>query len=401
MTQADKFSHDLPHDFTEREADALLIAASEANVSDLVIQTGDYIFAKWRGQWTAVNERRLEHNEVERLIAMKYGASAVAKMDTGVPLGFRLKAVVTRDQIIGFRAHAQRSRIGPSEMGLKLIARRIPGLPPQWSTLGIEKDLSRAFFPSYGLILVVGTTGSGKSTLMASALRRRLEELGRPCHIGTFEDPIEFTFDDLGLKTMPLVSQVEIGVGSDLRGFDQVGRSAMRSAYDVIVAGELRDIESVRMGLELAETGHCVMATLHTETPAQAIDRIISFFPPAQQPSVASTLRATLRVVVAQKLVNTTKQSRVAMRSWVIFDRDTKNRLSDVSYSKWQTELERLCLERRNAFEYQALQPLRSGLITFGSFLETTGMTHKEAKDFLLSQQAWQDQWEEEEDHVG
>lgn len=390
------FHFELPHDFTEDELDALFIAAQEASVSDLILQSGDFIFAKWRGRWGAVNSRRLEHNEVERIISLKYGASAAAKIDGGVPLDYRHKVVVTRDRVLGFRAHAKRGRVGPIENGLKLIARRIPGLPPKWETLGIEPELSRSLFPQYGLCLVVGTTGSGKSTLMASALRRRLEEFDRAVHIGTFEEPIEFTFEELGLGKMPLVSQVEIGVGADLKDFGLVGRSSMRSAFDVIVAGEMRDIDSVRMGLELAETGHAVMATLHTETPANAIDRIISFFPPNQQPSIASNLRATLRVVVAQKLINTTAGDRMALRSWVVFDREVKRRLSLVEHSKWQMTIEDICMERGTSFEVQAIEPLVSGKLSINDYLEVSGLTLEEAKAFLTARGVWQDRWEAE-----
>jgi hypothetical protein len=234
-----KLIFSLPHDFSEQQFDELLLWAEGNRVSDLTIQSGDYITAQIQGRWQRITTRRLEHNEIEYIISLKYGASGPAKLDSGDALDFRLQAVISRDNVLGFRANATRCRIGPLQRGVSITARSIPGLPPKWADLGIEPQIEEAFFPRYGLILVVGTTGSGKSTLMASGNRRRLETADSPVKIGTFEDPVEYTFGELGLADMPLVSQVEIGVGSDLRTFAQAGPNAMRRKFDVIVTGNL------------------------------------------------------------------------------------------------------------------------------------------------------------------
>lgn len=254
----------------------------------------------------------------------------------------------------------------------------------------MEPELDEAFFPEYGLILVVGVTGSGKSTLMASSVRHRLES-DSPVSVGTYEDPVEFTYGDLGMGRMPLVSQVEIGQGSDLRAFDRAGPNAMRRKFDVIIAGELRDRQSIEAGLELASTGHAVLATLHVETPAQAVDRIVSFFPYDAQPAVASKLRSVLRVVVAQKLARTTQGKRAAIRSWLVFDREVKEKMGSVPFHDWPRMLSGVVSKRGAAFEQRAVGLLREGVIDLSTFCAVSEMTPREARVYLENYQRDQD----------
>lgn len=373
---------DLPHDFDAKTFDDLLTWAVRVGASDLKIQSGDHICAHIQGLWRPITKRRLEHAEIEFILSTKYGPTAVARLDQGEGLDFRLSAVKTLDNVLGFRANATRSRVGSIARGISITARAIPGLPPKWSTLGVEPELDEAFFPEYGLILVVGVTGSGKSTLMASSVRQRLEGV-TPVSVGTYEDPVEFTYGDLGMGRMPLVSQVEIGQGSDLRAFDRAGPNAMRRKFDVIIAGELRDRQSIEAGLELASTGHAVLATLHVETPAQAVDRIVSFFPHDSQPAIASKLRSALRVVVAQKLARTTQGDRVAIRSWLVFDRDVKDRMGTVPFHEWPRMLSGLVRDRQSAFEQTAIGLLLKGVIDLPTFCSVSEMTPREARAYI------------------
>jgi len=171
------------------------------------------------------------------------------------------------------------------------------------------------FFPRYGLILVVGTTGSGKSTLLASALRHRLVNRRHdPVAIGTYEDPIEYGLKGLAQGHMPEPTQVAIGTGRHIKEWERVGPNAMRRRLDVIWLGEIRDIESARTGLELARTGHAVLSTLHVDTPAEAFDRLIKFFPKETQESEAFAILSQIRMIVAQKLARTTDGGKMAFR---------------------------------------------------------------------------------------
>jgi twitching motility protein PilT len=146
-----------------------------------------------------------------------------------------------------------------------------------------------------GLILVTGPTGSGKSTSLAAMVDRI--NVQRACHILTIEDPIEYVHD----HKRSLVSQRE--VGTDTPSFNDALRAALREDPDVLLVGEMRDLESIRFALTIAETGHLVFATLHTNDTAQSISRMIDVFPAEQQAQVRVQLAAALSAVVYQRLI--------------------------------------------------------------------------------------------------
>jgi twitching motility protein PilT len=148
-----------------------------------------------------------------------------------------------------------------------------------------------------GLVLVTGPTGSGKSTTLAAMVDEINET--RACHIVTVEDPIEF----IHAHKRAVINQRE--VGSDTRSFARALRSALRQDPDVILVGELRDLESIAIALTAAETGHLVFATLHTRSAAGAIDRIVDVFPHEQQAQVRVQLSASLQGIIAQALLVT------------------------------------------------------------------------------------------------
>ncbi len=146
-----------------------------------------------------------------------------------------------------------------------------------------------------GLVLVTGPTGSGKSTTLAALIKRIAAT--RPCHVVTIEDPIEFLFTD----DKATISQRE--VGTDTPAFKEALRNAMRQDPDVIMVGEMRDLETISTVITAAETGHLVFSTLHTNSAAQTIDRIIDSFPPDQQEQIRSQLALVLKAVVSMQLV--------------------------------------------------------------------------------------------------
>jgi twitching motility protein PilT len=185
-------------------------------------------------------------------------------------------------------AYSQR---GFTAIALRVIPQRIPtpaelGLPP---ALG---DLARRH---QGLILVTGPTGSGKSTTLASIINQI--NIERPCHILTIEDPIEYVYT----HARATVSQRE--VGTDTHSFNDALKSALRSDPDVLLVGEMRDLESIQFALTIAETGHLVFSTLHTNDTSQAVSRVIDVFPAEQQTQVRTQLSAALTAIVYQRLL--------------------------------------------------------------------------------------------------
>ncbi|BCV21814.1 type IV pilus twitching motility protein PilT [Moorella sp. Hama-1] len=189
-----------------------------------------------------------------------------------------------------FRVNVFHQR-GSTGAAIRLIPRAIPGL----ETLGLPPVVGELAERRHGLVLVTGPTGSGKSTTLAAMVDKINRE--RRCHIITLEDPIEY----LHQHRLSIVNQRE--VGSDTHSFARALRAALRQDPDVILVGEMRDLETIATAITAAETGHLVLATLHTSSAIQSIDRIVDVFPPHQQGQIRIQLADTLEGVITQQLL--------------------------------------------------------------------------------------------------
>ncbi|MCW2599422.1 MAG: pilT [Frankiales bacterium] len=183
--------------------------------------------------------------------------------------------------------------LAKGDVGMSL--RLIPNEIPTFEDLGIPAVMQRFAELRQGLILVTGPTGAGKSTSLASMIDRINAE--RACHVITIEDPIEYVYQN----RRAVVNQRE--VGTDTESFPQALRAALREDPDVLLVGEMRDLESIQFALTLAETGHLVFATLHTNDTAQALDRIVDVFQSDRQAQIRVQLANALTGIVYQRLL--------------------------------------------------------------------------------------------------
>jgi len=198
-----------------------------------------------------------------------------------------------------FRCNVFRNRLG---MGG--VFRLIPDKIVTTEDLGLSKAITDLCFLSKGLVVVTGPTGSGKSTTLCAMID--LINRKRKAHVITIEDPIEFVHPN----KLCLINQREVGVHTS--GFKRALRAALREAPDIVLVGEMRDLETIEIAIETAETGHLVFGTLHTTTAASTVDRLIDQFPADRQSQIRMMLSSSLKGVIAQNLLKKKAGGRIA-----------------------------------------------------------------------------------------
>ena len=270
--------------------------AVEDQASDLFIVAGGAVSEKLDGRLKALSEEKVFPKETQELITEIYRL-ADRPMDEYLRLGdddfsFALPGLAR------FRVNAYRQR-GSLAAVVRVVAFDIP----DYKTLSVPEGVMALSEMTHGLVLVTGTAGSGKSTTQACIIDRINRE--RDAHIITLEDPIEY----LHRNKRSIVSQREIAI--DTEDYLSALRACLRQAPDVILLGEMRDHETIRTAMTAAETGHLVIATLHTKGAVNTIDRIIDSFPSDQQGQIRVQLSMVLRTVVSQQLLPDVNGGRV------------------------------------------------------------------------------------------
>lgn len=254
--------------------------------SDLHLSAWAPPCARINGAIIPISDTPLDPTEVKDLILDTLSEAQRSTLEHDLELDYALQV----EGIGRFRGNVHIAR-GHAEAAFRFITQEIPLL----ETLGHHSPIFDFCNLRSGLVLVTGVTGSGKSTTLASMVRRISET--RSGVIVTLEDPIEFVHEHGSC----LIKQRE--VGSDTRSFPIALRQALRQDPDVIVVSELRDLDTIRIALTAAETGHLVLATLHTPDAPQTIDRIVDVFPADQQPQIITQLASALEGIVCQRLI--------------------------------------------------------------------------------------------------
>lgn len=254
--------------------------------------------------------------------------------------------------------HAQRFRANMHRAlgGWGLVLRVVRSKIPSMDELSLEPAIRKLATLPHGLILVTGPTGSGKSTTLAALLQQI--NLTRKLHIYTIEDPIEFTYQPMRCK----ITQRELG--SHCKSTAQALRSALRADPDVILIGEMRDLETIQLALTASETGHLVLSTLHTSDTSQTIDRIIDVFPASQQAMVRSQLANVLQAVVAQILLPRAEGAgRVAAREILLATPAVRNLVREQKTHQLYSILSAQIQAGMQPLEYSLAQLVRKGLL--------------------------------------
>jgi twitching motility protein PilT len=265
--------------------------------SDLHLTVGSAPGMRISGDIVRVKIGTLTPDDSKRLIYQILTEKQKAELEKNLELDFSF----------GIKGLARfRANVFYSKGAVAAVFRQIPSLIPDFDALGLPPVLLEMVNVSSGLFLVTGPTGSGKSTTLASIIDKL--NTNSPCHIITLEDPIEFVHQ----HKMSLINQRE--VGADTLSFTKGIKSLLRQDPDIVLVGELRDPETIEAALTIAETGHVVFGTLHTNSTVQTINRIINVFSADQQEQIRTLLSFVLQGVIAQQLLPKVPKGRVAVQ---------------------------------------------------------------------------------------
>lgn len=265
---------------------------------------------------------------------------------------------LNRGERIRFRVNLLQGTAGRQDSTIGWTMRVIPSDIPPLESLGLEPELMANLLPAKGMGLWGGITGSGKSTSLASTYRYCLDT-DPDRKVTTKEDPIEFILGRKGDMLPPLQSQV----GKDIPDFATGIRADLRRAPSVIGVGEMRDRETIEAGIRAGQLGHLMLSTTHIDSPGEAFPRLINEFPHESRDAMAWSLLGVLQYVVVQTLLRTIDGKRIAVREFILFDHDLRERLASMPWSQWGGHINSLIrLEKRRIVD-QAWQLYLTGRI--------------------------------------
>ena len=283
------------------EIDQLLTFAVKNKASDLHLSSGVPPMIRVDGDIKRINMPEMSHKEVHSMIYDIMNDKQRKAFEEFFETDFSFEI----PDLARFRVNAfNQSR------GAGAVFRTIPAIIQTLEDLAAPKIFKDIAMYPRGICLVTGPTGSGKSTTLAAMIDYVNDN--RPDHILTIEDPIEFVHE----SRRCLINQRE--VHRDTLGFTEALRSALREDPDVILVGEMRDLETIRLALTAAETGHLVFGTLHTSSAAKTVDRIVDVFPAGEKDMVRSMLSESLRAVISQTLLKKNGGGRIAAHEIMI-----------------------------------------------------------------------------------
>ena len=331
----------------------LLEAACDFGASDLHLAVGDPPVLRVHGDLQPLDMPVLEPEDTELLMkticteAQMESVQNNGGADFGLPFEDRARFRVS--------VFKQKGRIG-------LVLRQIPNEMIPLKKIGLPEEINELLYKPRGLILVTGPTGSGKTTTLTSMLNFINEN--RACHIITIEDPIEFYHN----HKKSVVTQREIG--ADVPSFAEAIRRALRQDPDVILVGEMRDLETMGAAITAAETGHLVFGTLHTTGSASTVDRMVGAFPTDQQGQIRMQLSVGLVAVISQLLIpRIDKPGRVAAFEIMVNTPSIASRIRDGNTHRITSDIQTGAKYGMRTLDSHLLELYTSGMISYEEFI--------------------------------
>ena len=325
----------------------LLSFAVKNNASDLHLSGGVPPMIRVDGDIKRVNMPALTHKDVNSMVYDIMNDKQRKAYEEFYETDFSFEI----PKLARFRVNAFNQNRGAAA-----VFRNIPTEILSLDDLGAPKIFKDISMQPRGIVLVTGPTGSGKSTTLAAMVNYINNT--KPDHIITIEDPIEFVHE----SAKSLINQRE--VHKDTLGFTEALRSALREDPDVVLVGEMRDLETIRLALTAAETGHLVFGTLHTSSAAKTIDRIVDVFPAAEKDMVRAMLSESLRAVISQTLLKKTGGGRVAAHEIMIGTPAIRNLIREGKIAQMYSAIQTGQAAGMQTLDQCLQELLRKGLIS-------------------------------------
>lgn len=320
---------------------------ADKKASDIFLSVGAPINIKINGVAMPVNQTVLNSDAVRQLL----NEILTERQSRAFDDELELNTAYTMEGVGTYRISAFWQKGTPA-----VVVRYIPNAVPPIDSLGLPDVLKDIIMQKRGLLLMVGATGSGKTTTMAAMLDYRNAQ--KSGHILTLEDPVEYVFQN----RKSIVNQRE--VGTDTKAFPIALRNALRQAPDCILIGEIRDRETMSMALQYAQSGHLCLATLHANNSYHALNRIITFYPLENRPTLLLDLSASLQGIVSQRLVRTKTGARKAAVEVMLNTRHVAELVEQGEINEIKDAMEKSMAPGSQTFEQALFQLFMSGDIS-------------------------------------
>ena len=325
----------------------ILRLMADKGASDVYLSANMPVLIRINGQIVQLSDQLLTPNQPRQLIAEVVEPAQLAELDQSGELNM----AVSVDKVGSFRLSGFRQR-----GTIAGVFRHIPHHIPSLESLNLPPVLGKMVQEKRGLILMVGATGTGKSTTLASMLEQRNQNMSG--HILTIEDPIEYLFSN----KRSVVNQRE--VGRDTASLQIALKNALRQAPDCILIGEIRDKDTMTAAISYALSGHLVLATLHGNNSYHALNRILSFYTPEARPALLNDLAAGLKAIVSQRLVRATVGGRVPVIEILFNTKLVAELIEQGNFGGVKEAMEKSIAEGSQAYEEHFAKLINDGTIT-------------------------------------
>lgn len=370
------FKHEPPR-LTIDNTNDIMMHCVKLGASDITLQTGEPIIAEIFGKLHKITRRKIANTEVSDVLNAMYGPNATTIIMSGKDIDTHYEIRPNRSDRYRFRINGTGCQVEGHD-GIQITARTIPTDPPSLDSMKLNQPILDAIAPEQGVVYVTGATGSGKSTLLAAIIRNITEDPDSHRKVLTYEAPIEFVFDNVE-KISSIVSQSEIP--RHLPSFAAGVRNALRRKPRLILVGEARDPETISAVMEAAMTGHPVYTTLHSNSVAETIRRLVVTFPTEERQGRTIDIIETVRLIISQRLVPTVDGKRVALREYLVFDEKIRDILLETDILNITNVVRKLVREYGCTIEADAHDKFKAGLITERQYRVIAEQTKREEKD--------------------